>query len=61
MTINGYVGTYTTNQSQGIYQIKIIGNKIDDIRLFAHIQNPKYLAFAGKDDQYIATVCDLNE
>ncbi len=61
MTINGYVGTYTTNQSQGIYQIKIIGNKIDDIRLFAHIQNPKYLAFAGKDDQYIAAVCDLNE
>lgn len=63
MTITGYVGTYTTGNSQGIYSFTFNTqtNNIDNTKLFTKIQSPKYLCFAGKNNEYIATVCDFTQ
>ncbi len=61
MTIVGYVGTYTTGKSQGIYTFSFSEETSSFIssNLFYEILNPKYLCFAGTNNEYIAAVCDF--
>ncbi len=64
----GYCGTYTANQSQGIYSFELneITGVLSNPNLFYEIENPKYLGYQGgflfslmeKDGQ--AGVCVLN-
>lgn len=59
MKANIYIGTYTTNRSEGIYSLQYKDGKISsEAKLFAKLENPKYLCFAG---EYIAAVCDISE
>lgn len=59
MKANIYIGTYTTNRSEGIYRLEYEDGKISpEAKLFAKLENPKYLCFAG---EYIAAVCDISE
>ena len=52
----GYVGTYTSNQSEGIYQFTYKDKQLSNISLFAKVKNPKYLTMI---DNYIPAACDL--
>lgn len=56
MKYRGWVGTYTTKDSEGIYSFVFENSKFADVHLFAKIKNPKYLCFIG---EYIAAVCDF--
>lgn len=58
MSIKGYVGTYTTGLSEGIYSFIIDNNKISDVSLFSSVKNPKYLSFIGDN---ICAVCDFED
>ncbi len=58
MNYRGYVGTYTSNKSEGIYSFDYIDKKISEVKLFAKIKNPKYLAFV---EDYIGAVCDYED
>lgn len=49
----GYVGTYTTNRSEGIYRFYMKDQELLDVSLFKEIKNPKYICYV-KD--YIACV-----
>ncbi len=42
--MKGYIGTYTTNRSQGIYSFEWDGNTLMQPELFYPCQDPKYLA-----------------
>lgn len=53
----GYVGTYTSKTSEGIYRFNFKENRFSDLKLFAKTKNPKYLCFIG---DYIAAVCDFD-
>jgi len=43
MSYTGYVGTYTSEKSEGIYAFKYENRKITDVHLFTKVRNPKYL------------------
>lgn len=58
MSYTGYVGTYTSEKSEGIYAFKYENRKITDVHLFTKVRNPKYLAWMN---DYIVAVCDFAE
>lgn len=58
MSYTGYVGTYTSEKSEGIYAFKYENRKITDVHLFTKVRNPKYLAWMSN---YIVAVCDFEE
>ena len=58
MSYTGYVGTYTSEKSEGIYAFKYENCKITDVHLFTKVRNPKYLAWMS---DYIVAVCDFEE
>ena len=58
MSYTGYVGTYTSEKSEGIYAFKYENRKITDVHLFTKVRNPKYLAWMS---DYIVAVCDFEE
>ena len=58
MSYTGYVGTYTSEKSEGIYAFKYENRKITDVHLFTKGRNPKYLAWMS---DYIVAVCDFEE
>ena len=58
MSYTGYVGTYTSEKSEGIYAFKYENRKITDVHLFTKVRNPKYLAWMN---DYIVAVCDFEE
>lgn len=51
-----YAGTYTAKTSKGIYSFHFCDGKLSDVKLFAEIDNPKYLAY---HNGMIATVADF--
>ncbi|MBA5850794.1 lactonase family protein [Clostridium sp. cel8] len=53
----GYIGTYTTGESKGIYKFKlnVSNGKIEDVDLAAHIENPTYLCI-DNDNKYLYSV-----
>ena len=58
MSYTGYVGTYTSEKSEGIYAFTYKNQKITDVHLFTKVRNPKYLAWMN---DYIVAVCDFEE
>ena len=54
MNYKGYVGTYTSKSSEGIYSFNFDGRKLSNVQLFSKIKNPKYLTF--KDDLVVGVV-----
>lgn len=58
MNYKGYVGTYTSKNSEGIYSFKQIDNKIKEVGLFVKVKNPKYLTFVNN---LIGAVCDFEK
>lgn len=58
--ITGYVGTYTSDCSEGIYKIKLDENNghLEEPVLFKKIKNSKYLAWV---DDYLYTLFDDEE
>ncbi|WP_314673506.1 beta-propeller fold lactonase family protein [uncultured Solobacterium sp.] len=58
MAYTGYVGTYTSEKSEGIYAFTYKNQKITDVHLFTKVRNPKYLAWMN---DYIVAVCDFEE
>ena len=58
MSYTGYVGTYTSEKSEGIYAFTYENQTITDVHLFAKVRNPKYLAWMN---DYIVAVCDFEE
>lgn len=58
MKYKGYVGTYTSKTSEGIYSFDFDGKIISNVKLFSKIDNPKYLAFKG---DYIVAVADYDK
>ena len=45
MSYTGYVGTYTSEKSEGIYAFTYENQTITDVHLFTKVRNPKYLAY----------------
>jgi len=43
----GYVGTYTTDRSKGLYRFSWDNGKFGNVDLFANVANPKYVAVGG--------------
>ena len=58
MSYTGYVGTYTSEKSEGIYAFKYENRKITDVHLFTKVRNPKYLTWMN---DYIVAVCDFEK
>lgn len=58
MSYTGYVGTYTSEKSEGIYAFSYENQTITDVHLFTKVRNPKYLAWMN---DYIVAVCDFEE
>ena len=58
MSYTGYVGTYTSEKSEGIYAFTYKNQTITDVHLFTKVRNPKYLAWMN---DYIVAVCDFEE
>ena len=58
MSYTGYVGTYTSEKSEGIYAFTYENQTITDVHLFTKVRNPKYLAWMN---DYIVAVCDFEE
>ena len=58
MSYTGYVGTYTSEKSEGIYAFTFENHKVTDVHLFTKVRNPKYLAWMN---DYIVAVCDFEE
>ena len=58
MSYTGYVGTYTSEKSGGIYAFTYENQTITDVHLFTKVRNPKYLAWMN---DYIVAVCDFEE
>ena len=58
MSYTGYVGTYTSEKSEGIYAFTYENQTITDVHLFTKVRNPKYLAWIN---DYIVAVCDFEE
>ena len=58
MSYTGYVGTYTSEKSEGIYAFTYENQMITDVHLFTKVRNPKYLAWMN---DYIVAVCDFEE
>lgn len=58
----GYIGTYTKNESEGIYAFSLNteSGKITDIKLAAKIDNPTYLAISS-DNQNLYSVIKEGE
>lgn len=55
MKYKGYVGTYTSKNSEGIYSFDFENDVLNNVELFAKVKNPKYLTFV---EDYICAVCD---
>ncbi len=57
--IEGFIGTYTTKKSKGIYKFILDENngKIINSELFINISSPKYIFL---DEDYLYTVCKIN-
>lgn len=51
-----YAGTYTAKTSKGIYSFHFCDGVLSDVKLFARIDNPKYLAY---HNGMITSVADL--
>ena len=58
MSYTGYVGTYTSEKSEGIYAFTYENQTITGVHLFTKVRNPKYLAWMN---DYIVAVCDFEE
>ncbi|NLC96741.1 MAG: lactonase family protein [Erysipelotrichaceae bacterium] len=58
MKYKGYVGTYTSKESKGIYSFEFDGKKLSNVELLANVKNPKYLTFA---DDLVVAVCDYEK
>ena len=58
MSYTGYVGTYTSEKSEGIYAFTYENQTLTDVHLFTKVRNPKYLAWMN---DYIVAVCDFEE
>ena len=58
MSYTGYVGTYTSEKSEGIYVFTYVEHKLKDVHLFTKVCNPKYLAWMNDS---IVAVCDFEE
>ena len=58
MSYTGYVGTYTSEKSEGIYAFTYKNQTITGVHLFMKVRNPKYLAWMN---DYIVAVCDFEE
>ena len=58
MSYTGYVGTYTSEKSEGIFAFSYENQTITDVHLFTKVRNPKYLAWMN---DYIVAVCDFEE
>ena len=58
MSYTGYVGTYTSEKSEGIYAFTYENQTITDVHLFTKVRNPKYLTWMN---DYIVAVCDFEE
>ena len=58
MSYTGYVGTYTSEKSEGIYAFTFENHKVTDVHLFTKVRNPKYLAWMN---DHIVAVCDFEE
>ena len=58
MSYTGYVGTYTSEKSEGIYAFTYAEHKLKDVHLFTKVCNPKYLAWMNDS---IVAVCDFEE
>ena len=58
MSYTGYVGTYTSEKSEGIYAFTYKNQTITGVHLFTKVRNPKYLAWMN---DYIVAVCDFEE
>ena len=58
MSQRGYLGTYTKKQSRGIYSFEYEDGEICSLKLWAQVQNPKYLCFAG---EYLASICEFEK
>ena len=58
MSYTGYVGTYTSEKSEGIYAFTYENQTITDVHLFTKVCNPKHLAWMN---DYIVAVCDFEE
>ena len=57
----GFIGTYTKGESEGIYSFVFDSEKeqIVDIKLAAEVNNPTYLTIS-KDNQYLYSVAQEN-
>ena len=58
MNYKGYVGTYTSKDSKGIYSFNFDGKSFSDVKLFKEVSNPKYLVMA---QDYICAACDFEK
>ena len=58
MSYTGYVGTYTSEKSEGIYAFTYAEHKLKGVHLFTKVCNPKYLAWMN---DYVVAVCDFEE
>ncbi len=56
----GFIGTYTTRKSKGIYKFTFDENsgKVEKNELFIEISSPKYIFI---DDKFLYTVCKFEE
>ncbi|MGV2622807.1 UNVERIFIED_CONTAM: lactonase family protein [Halobacillus marinus] len=59
---NGYVGTYTKQESKGVYQFTLDTEKkeLGDVKLAAELNNPTYVTVSD-DDQYLYAVAKDGE
>lgn len=55
--INGFIGTYTSNESKGIYSFYIENDKIKSLSLSIKIENPTYIVKKG---DFLFSTCSKN-
>ncbi len=58
--LNGFIGTYTTGKSRGIYNFSLDENsgKIIDSGVFAEVKSPKYICLDGN---YLFSISEFEE